>query len=65
MLRMMPKLTNEHIYLTSYSKMRVNLAEQVLSSTVSNVMKTYGSTETHETAMFLEMMDKLFDCCNT
>ena len=41
MLRKMPKLTNEHVYLTSYSKMHVNLATQVLSETVSKVMMAY------------------------
>lgn len=65
MVRTMPKLTNEHVYLTSYSKMRVNLATQVLSETVSKVMMAYSTPETHETAIFLSMMDKFFDCCNS
>lgn len=65
MIRMMPKLSNEHVYLTSYSKMRVNLAAQVLSETVSKVMMAHGSTDTSETATFLSMMDRFFDCCNT
>ena len=65
MVRTMPKLTNEHVYLTSYSKMRVNLATQVLSETVSNIMMAYSSSETQETATFLLMMDKFFDCCNS
>ena len=34
-LRCMPKLTMEHIKLNSYSAMRVNLAAQILSSTVA------------------------------
>lgn len=65
MVRTMPKLTNEHVYLTSYSKMRVNLATQVLSETLSKVMMAYSTPETHETANFLSMMDKFFDCCNS
>ncbi|CAB4034941.1 Hypothetical predicted protein, partial [Paramuricea clavata] len=55
------KLTNEHVYLTSYSKMRVNLVTQVLSETVSNIMMAYSSSETQGTATFLLMMDKFFD----
>ena len=47
MPRTMPKLTNEHVYLTSYSKMRVNLATQILSETVSKVMMAYSPPETH------------------
>ena len=65
MPRTMPKLTNEHVYLTSYSKMRVNLATQILSETVSKVMMAYSPPETHETAVFLGLMDKFFDCCNS
>ena len=65
MPRTMPKLTNEHVYLTSYSKMRVNLATQILSETVSKVMMAYFPPETHETAVFLGLMDKFFDCCNS
>ena len=34
-VRTLPKLTNEHISLNSYSVMRVNLAAQVMSSSVS------------------------------
>ena len=65
MVRKMPKLTNEHVYLASYSKMRLNLATQVLSETVSKVMMTYSPPETHETSTFLSMMDKFLDCCNS
>ena len=34
-VRKLPKLTNEHISLNSYTVMRVNLAAQVMSSSVS------------------------------
>ena len=37
-VRKLHKLRHEHIYLTSYSKMRVNLAAQVMSETVGKVM---------------------------
>ena len=41
-LKMMNKLTNDHINLTPFSVMRVRLAAQVLSETVSVVLNTYG-----------------------
>ena len=33
-LKLLPRITSDHIRLTSYSVMRVNLAAQILSSTV-------------------------------
>ncbi len=41
-LHVLPKLTFDHIKLTSYSSMRVNLAVQVLSGTISKVLQLYG-----------------------
>ena len=38
-LHILPNLSNEHIKLAPYSKMNVRLASQVLSSTVSKVLK--------------------------
>lgn len=90
-LSLVPKLTYEHIYLTSFSKMHVDLAAQVslysischalhgmvsmhviycvvyyqiLSSSVANALKLSGDPEVSETAKFVEMFDKLFDCLN-
>ena len=45
--------------------MRVNLAAQVMSSLVSKVMLAYSPPDTHETAKFIELVDKFFDCFNT
>ena len=45
-LKLVNKLTSDHINLTSYSVMRVNLAVQVLSETVGNVCGTYHQTKT-------------------
>lgn len=64
-LKLMPKLTREHLYLTPHSKMRVNLAAQVMSSSVANVMTTYGLPEFSETAHFISLVDRFFDCLNT
>ena len=63
-LRLLPGLTNDHINLTSYSVMRVGLAAQVLSSTVSSVLQNYGGPECQQTAKFCMMMDHFFDCLN-
>ena len=41
-LKLVNKLTSDHINLTSYSVMRVNLAGQVLSETVGNVLNSFG-----------------------
>ncbi|XP_065649371.1 uncharacterized protein LOC136078177 [Hydra vulgaris] len=63
-LKLMPKLTNEHIHINSYSAMTVKLATQILSQTVASVLKTFGTEEHKETASFCEKMDMFFDCVN-
>ena len=63
-LHLLPKLTVDHINLTSYAKMNVRLAAQVLSSTVSNVLKDFAPSYTAGTAKFCEMVDNFFDCLN-
>ena len=51
-LHLLPKITTDHVNLTSYSVMRVNLAAQVLSSTMANVLKAFGPPDTAGTAKF-------------
>ena len=63
-LRLVNKLTSDHINLTPYSVMRVYLAAQVLSETVGNVLKEFGPPECAGTSQFCLMMDKFFDCLN-
>ena len=63
-LKLVPKLTSDHINLTPYSVMRVRLASQVLSETVGNVLKQFGPPEAAGTAEFCLMMDMFFDCLN-
>ena len=63
-LHLLPKVTNDHINLTSYSKMNVRLATQVLSSSVSNVIKKISTPGAAGTATFCEMADNFFDCMN-
>jgi len=63
-LKMTPRITNNHINLTSYSVMNVRLAAQVLSESVGNVLKEFGPPEAIATANFCLKMDKFFDCFN-
>ena len=63
-LRVLPKLTFDHIKLTSYSSMRVNLAAQILSETMYKVLQLYGGPMAQETAKFCFYLDRFFDCCN-
>ena len=64
-LKMAPKLTHNHINLTPYSKMNVNLASQVLSKTVAVILKNYYPEDTHETATLCDLMNTFFDCLNS
>ncbi len=58
------KLTVDHIYLNSFSKMKVRLAAQVLSSTVATALRRHHlNGEAEETAKFWST--SLFDCLNT
>ena len=63
-LKLLPRITYDHIRLNSYSTMRVNLAAQVLSATVAAVMRSFGSPDATATAKLCEMMDSFFDCLN-
>jgi hypothetical protein len=65
-LKLMPRLTYDHIKLNSYSTMRVNLAAQVLSASVAAVLKTFGPPDAEATSKLCEMVDSDFDfdCLN-
>ena len=63
-LKMLNNLTSDHINLTPYSVMRVSLAAQIWSETVSTMMNTFGSPDMTGTAKFLLTMGKFFDCLN-
>ena len=63
-LHYLPKITYEHIRLTPYSIMNVKLAAQVLSTTVSNVIRKYGPDSASETARYCLLMDTFFDMMN-
>ena len=63
-LKLVNKLTSDHINLTSYSVMRVNLAAQVLSEAVGNVLNNFGPEEAEGTGQLCIIMDNFFDCLN-
>eukprot|EP00112_Aurelia_sp_Birch-Aquarium-sp1_P000666 Seg1064.2 transcript_id=Seg1064.2/GoldUCD/mRNA.D3Y31 product="Transposable element P transposase" protein_id=Seg1064.2/GoldUCD/D3Y31 len=63
-LKLLPRLTNEHIKLTSYSKMKVRLAVQVLSSSVASILRKFSPEDCSETANLCSQMDTFFDCFN-
>ena len=59
------KLTADHIHLNPHSVMNVRLAAQVLSHQVGSVMQQYGTPGSQETAKFILLMDRFFDCLNS
>ena len=61
----MTQLKHSHIYLNPRSKMNVSLAAQVLSQRVGRVLKDFGGPQVQETAKFVLLMDRFFDCMNT
>jgi hypothetical protein len=64
-LHQLPKLSVDHINLKSFSKMKVSLATQVMSKTVSLALKRYyNKGEADETAQLCEMINDFFDCLN-
>lgn len=62
--KLLPKITYEHVNLNAYSVMRVNLAAQVLSSTIAAVLKAFRPPEAAATPKLCEMVQGLFDCLN-
>ena len=63
-LKLLPKVTYEHINHSSYSIMQVNLAAQVLSSSLAEVLRAFGPPEAAATSKLCEMVDNFFDCLN-
>ena len=63
-IKLVPKLSMNHVDLNPFSKMNVKLATQVLSQSVSNILFKYYPDETHGTAEFCAKMNKCFDCTN-
>ena len=59
-LKMLNKLTSDHINFTPFSVMRVRHAAQVLSETVGSVLNSFGPADAVGTAKFCLMMDNFF-----
>ena len=55
-LKILPKISNDHVYLNSYSVMTVKYAAQVLSKTMLIAESQYGSPDTSETARLCYML---------
>jgi len=69
-IRLAPKLTDDHICLPMFTKMRVRLAAQIFSHTVAAGIATLNRlgklpVESKSTAYFVDFMDKLFNCFNS
>lgn len=67
--RMAPKLTNSHVYLKDFSKMRVKLATQIFSRSVYAGIMTMCrlkilKKDCMDTAMFVKTIDEIFDFLN-
>ena len=68
-IRLCPKLTEMHINVGPFDKLKVNLAAQILSHSVSCALRTYVHfqvlpPEVLPTADFVEMVNNLFDMLN-
>ncbi|KAK3920828.1 Transposable element P transposase [Frankliniella fusca] len=63
-LRKSYKLNAMNVYPDSYGRMKVKLAGQVLSKTVSTDLRSQGWFDASETALFLEKVNDWFDCLN-
>ena len=57
----LPKITYDHISLAPYSVMWVDLAANILSSTMASVLTHHGGNELSGTC---DMIDQFFDCMN-
>ena len=63
-LQVLPKITYDHISLTRYSVMWVDLAAQILSSTTASVLTHHGGNELSGTSKYCDVIDQFFDCMN-
>ena len=64
LLQVLPKITYDHISLTQYSVMKVDLAAQILSSTMASVLTHHGGNELSGTSKYCEKIDQFFDYMN-
>ena len=58
-LKVLPKISNEHVNLTSYSVLTVKYAVKVLSKTIFTALSQYGYPDTLETTRFCYIINNL------
>jgi hypothetical protein len=58
------KLTREHFHLNNFSKIKANLAEQILSHSVATTLKFYDIPGSQPTQTFVANMNRFFDMLN-
>ena len=63
-LKVLPKTTYDHISLTPYLVMRVDLEAQILRSTMASVLTHHGGNELSGITKYYDMTDQYFDCMN-
>ncbi len=66
--RLTPKLTDSHIYLPAFSKMKVKWAAQVLSRSVAAALETHSKVlgvNSKDTAEFISKFNNIFDAVNS
>ena len=62
--RLCPKLTEQHVHLTAFANMKVNLAAQVMSNTVANALRHVFGDDVEPTVAFIRTMNRWFDIMN-
>nr|XP_039261118.1 uncharacterized protein LOC120337419 [Styela clava] len=68
-MKLAPKLTKGHVFPSTYEKMRVNMACQVMSHTVATALRSLVaagvfSNHARTTAFFLQLVNNWFDLMN-
>ena len=63
-LKILPRITDQHVFLNSYSVMTVKYAVQVLSNSMSVALTEFGPKDASETAKYCSYLDSFFDCLN-
>ncbi|XP_046566200.1 uncharacterized protein LOC124274872 [Haliotis rubra] len=59
------KLTRDHIDLSPYTAMKVNLAAQIFSSSVANALEELYGDPVKETVNLIRHINRFFDCLNS
>ena len=63
-LKLNPKLTINHIQLSSFSCMNVKLAAQTLTAINANILNNYYGPKTTQTVLYCKYMNNFFNCLN-